>query len=102
VVPTDDDGQPLKAAGTFTVEAFDLSLPDDNLIGQWTFDLNATRQSWFGQSFLYAYVLTCPWQEHVPTHSQLTVRVTFHDELTGREFTQQKIVTINPPPTTRP
>jgi hypothetical protein len=101
IVPTDGDGQPLKAAGTFTVEAFDLSLPDNNLIGKWNFALNQTRQSWYGAAFLYNYVLTCAWQ-HVPTNSQLTVRATFHDELTGREFTEQRIVTVNPPPTNAP
>jgi len=101
-VPTDDVGQPLKAAGTFAVEAFDLSLPADNLIGEWHFDLAQTRQSWLGAALLYNYVLACPWEYHVPTHSQLTVRVTFHDELTGREFTQQRVVNVNPPPATSP
>jgi hypothetical protein len=103
VVPTDGEGQPLKAAGTFTVQAFDLSLPENNLIGRWHFDLARSRQSWYGAAFLYTYVLTCPWNEggqgRVPAHPQLTVRVTFHDELTDREFTDQRIVDINPPPT---
>jgi hypothetical protein len=102
VVPTDDQGQKLKAAGSFTVDAFDLSLPDDNRIGHWVFDLDATRKSWFGEAFLYTYVLACPWQQRIPTHSSLTVRVTFHDELTGREFVQQKIVAVTPPPTSVP
>jgi hypothetical protein len=101
VVPTDDDGQPLKAAGSFTVQAFDLSQPD-NLIGKWTFDLGAAKSSWYGQAMLYTYVLACPWQQRVPSNPQLTVRVTFHDELTGREFTAQKIVNINPPPPATP
>jgi hypothetical protein len=99
VVPTDDDGQPLKAAGTFTVQVFDLSQPTDNLIGEWHFDLEQTRQSWYGSALLYNYVLTCPWQKRVPVNSQLTIRATLHDELTGREFTQQRLVTVNPPPT---
>jgi hypothetical protein len=101
VVPTDDDGQPLKAAGSFTVQAFDLSEPD-NLIGKWDFDEDAAKADWFGAALLYNYVLPCRWQQHVPIHNSLTVRVTFHDELTGREFTEQRIVNINPPPTTAP
>jgi hypothetical protein len=101
VVPTDDDGQPLKSAGSFTVEAFDLGAPD-NLIGRWTFDDDAAKADWFGAALLYNYVLPCHWQQHVPIHSSLTVRVTFRDELTGREFTEQRIVNVNPPPTTAP
>jgi hypothetical protein len=101
-VPTDDDGQPLKAAGTFTIEAFDLSLPENNRIGNWQFDLNAARQSWVSGFLLYNYVLICPWQNRVPTNSQVTIRVMFHDELTDREFTQQRLVNVNPPATTAP
>jgi hypothetical protein len=100
--PTDDDGQALKAAGEFTVQAFDLSLPSDNLIGSWTFDAATTRQDWYGSAFLYTYVLPCPWQQRTPTHSNLMVRVTFHDELTSREFTQEKAITVNLPAATQP
>ena len=96
IVPTDDDGQPLKAAGSFTVQAFDLSDPS-NLIGKWTFDLGTTKSDWFGQAMLYTYVLPCPWQQRIPQHAQLTVRVSFHDELTGRDFDAQRVANITPP-----
>jgi hypothetical protein len=100
VVPTDDDGQPLKAAGSFTIQAFDLSDPN-NSIGKWTFDVNTARRDWFGQALLYTYVLPCRWQR-IPLRPQLTLRVTFHDELTGRDFDAQRTVSITPPPTTAP
>ena len=102
VVPMDQQGQKLKAAGSITVDAFDLSDPQDTHIGHWTFDLDQTKKNWFG-NLLYTYVLRAPWQK-IPRHPDLTVRVTFHDELTGREFTDQKLIKINPPPpsTTRP
>jgi hypothetical protein len=107
VVPTDDDGQPIKAAGSFTVELFDLNFSQNNLVGEWHFNLEQTRQNWYGAAFLYNYILTCPWntggsqgaqRQRVPAHSALTLRLTFHDELTGREFTEQRSINVNPPP----
>src|SRR5208282_86299 len=35
VVPIDQDGDPIKAAGTFRIELFDLALAGDNRIGEW-------------------------------------------------------------------
>ena len=48
---------------------------------------------------LYGYIMKCPWQK-VPTHPELTLKVTFHDELTGREIAQQKVVKVALPTTT--
>jgi hypothetical protein len=93
--PTDDEGQPFKAAGAFTIEAFDLA-SDQPQIGKWTFDTRAARQQWLGSVLARAYVLTCPWQTP-PQHPELTVKVTFRDELTGREFHEQKTVNVRLP-----
>jgi hypothetical protein len=95
--PTDDDGDTLKAAGSFVVEAFDLAAKPAE-VGKWTFDTDATRKTWNGSFLSHQYVLTCPWQT-VPRHEELTVKVTFRDELTGREFHEQKLVKVKLPPT---
>jgi len=94
--PTDDDGDPIKAAGSFVIEAFDLAskLPER---GKWTFDTDQTRKCWNGSFLSHQYVLTCPWQSPVQ-HEELTVKVTFRDELTGREFHTQKVIKIKLPP----
>ena len=92
-VPLDEFGQPLKAAGSFVVEAFDLAKQSDNLVGRWEFSLDVARKNWYGGALLYTYVLECPWK-NPPTHSQLTLKVTFHDELTQRDFTVQKVITV--------
>lgn len=97
VVPTDEEGEEIKAAGSFQVEIFDLAAPTTRL-GEWTFSTDEARKAWFGQLWSYGYILPCPWQT-VPTHAELTVKITFVDELTGRRFTAQKPITINPPPT---
>lgn len=96
VVPIDQTGQPLKAAGSFVVEAFDLDKPGDNLVGRWQFNTEQARNNWFGRAMLYTYVLSCPWQRPGnPQHSDLTLKVSFRDELTGREFTAQRVIKVN-------
>jgi hypothetical protein len=100
--PTDDNGEPFKAAGSFTVEAFDLANPDAPAVGRWTFDTKAARDAWVGSVLVRAYMLTCPWQQQgPPKHPDITVKVTFRDQLTAREFTQQKLIKVQLPPTTQ-
>jgi len=98
IVPVDAQGDAIKAAGTIQVQLFDLSLGKDALIGDWHFDLKQSRDSWLSGGLLDSYVLKCPWQK-IPTHSQLTVRVTFFDELTQTTLPPaEKVVKVNPPP----
>jgi hypothetical protein len=100
-VPIDEQNTPLKAAGSFTVQAFDLADTNKPLVGSWSFDLKQTRDLFYDHFMLYTYVLPCPWQT-IPRHDQLTIRATFHDELTGREFTAQKEAHVTLPTTTAP
>src|SRR6185436_17134190 len=88
VVPTDQTSDPIKAAGSWTIEAFDLARGSDTRIGKWTYTADQAREHW--NSFLnqYGYMFTNPWQTP-PAHPELTLRVTFVDELTGREYTAQ-------------
>ncbi|HTW95561.1 MAG TPA: hypothetical protein VMD30_12240, partial [Tepidisphaeraceae bacterium] len=63
VVPTDQQGQPLKAAGSFTVELFDLTLPPSkNLLEKWEFPRDAAMTHFLGNFLLYTYVFNCPLQ----------------------------------------
>ncbi|HYO08493.1 MAG TPA: hypothetical protein VER17_05935 [Tepidisphaeraceae bacterium] len=96
VVPTDGSGQPIKMAGAFLVEAFDLAQGDSARIGRWEFPLEQATRNWFGQALLYGYVLQCPWQAP-PRNAEVTLRVSFTDGLTQRQFTQQKVVKVTPP-----
>ena len=103
VAPLDGQGTAIKAAGSFTVEAFDLGTPSHPLVGTWRFPLQQARDLFVDRFALYTYVLPCPWQT-VPPHPDLTVRVTFDDELTGLRFTAQTQVKVHPAATltTRP
>ena len=98
VVPIDETGEKLKAAGSFDVEAFDLAEPQHPLVGHWHFDAQQARAAWSGVLLQYNYVLLCPWQSVLPKHPDLTIKVTFLDALTQTPFTAQRIVHINPPP----
>lgn len=98
VVPTDQSGEAIKVAGSFTVEAFDLARPEAPLVGTWKFDLEQARKSWSGYLMDYNYVLIAPWQDKVPEHPELTLKVTFFDELLQLPFTAQKKVKVQLPP----
>jgi hypothetical protein len=94
--PVDQDGDRLKAAGSFTVEAFDVSGTQPALVGKWTFDAGAARKAWTSVLNRYEYLLTCPWQTP-PRGTSLHLSVTFVDELTNGTFTKTVDVTIEPP-----
>lgn len=102
IVPTDQTGDKLKAAGTFDIDAFDLDDPKDPHIGHWHFDAQQAKQTWSSMLFNYNYVLTCRWQSRVPRHRNLTIKVKFFDELTQTPFTAQRVIQINVPPQTQP
>jgi hypothetical protein len=93
VVPTDGAGEPLKAAGSFVIDAFDLSRKEDGAIGHWEFPLDQAGKIWFGKATLYTYVLSLP-TEKLPQRGEVTLKVTFTDALTGREFSGQRVVKI--------
>ena len=96
VTPLDETGDPIKAAGLFTVEAFDLSRDQKPKIGTWTFDAEATRQAWSSVLNRYNYVLTLPWQTP-PTGDSLHLEVTFTDELTQARFKKAVDVPVERP-----
>jgi outer membrane murein-binding lipoprotein Lpp len=96
-VPTDQRGDLLKAAGSFAIDAYDLSMPpDENHLGHWDVTTAEAADNWFGNAVMYGYTFTFPWQR-APRGDRVTVRVTFTDALTGRQFTSQKDVDVKPP-----
>jgi hypothetical protein len=104
VFPVDQMGQKLKAAGTFDIEAFDLADSAKPSIGKWHLNLDQAKAGWYSTLLEYTYGFTLPWQT-VPKHRDITLNVTFFDELTQTPFTAQKLVQITLPtsqPTTKP
>lgn len=101
VNPADESGQPIKMAGNFTIEAFDLADSSTEPLGKWTFDVEASRKAWRGSFMDYNFVLECPWQRQ-PKHEELTLKVTFLDELTQIPFRAQQVIKVRLPATTQP
>jgi hypothetical protein len=95
--PVDQTGDQLKAAGAFTVEAFDHARGEGMKIGTWTFDVAASRAAWSSVLNRYNYVLTCPWQTP-PQGADLHVVITFVDELTQGRFKKTADVKVDVPP----
>lgn len=91
--PVDETGEALKATGAVEIEAFDLSLGGDNRIGHWAIDSASLRARWRSLGSFRTFVIECPWQKR-PQHSKLAVKVTFHDELTGRVYEQIQEVNV--------
>lgn len=96
----DQTGDEIKSAGSFAVEAFDLADQGAKL-GRWEFPVEQSRETWHSFLTRYGYVLPCPWQTF-PRNADVTVRVQFTDELTGRLFTAQQVAKVEVPPTTNP
>lgn len=94
LTPTDEQGQKIKTAGSLVIEAFDLSRPDNVRVGEWKFTTEEARARWNGEMLLYGYVLECPLTSPVEA-SNLTVKATFTDELTGRAFSAQRQVAVS-------
>lgn len=97
IVPVDQTGDRLKAAGSFDIDAFDLDDPQHPLVGHWHIDVEHARAAWTDIMLEYGYVFTLPWQERIPRHPNLTVKATFLDELTQTPFTAQRVVKIKVP-----
>ena len=94
----DQHGDMIKAAGSFVIEAFDLSGDGQPArLGRWEFPVEKAQEYWHSFFTRYEYVLTCPWQGRPPRGSEVTVRITFVDELTGRKFTEQRVAMVRPP-----
>ncbi len=94
--PIDENGTIIQAAGSMVVEVFDLSVTGDNRLGRWEFPAPQSKPLWHALLLEGAYELTCPWQK-IPVHPNLTVKLSFTDELTHATFSAQKVVQVQLP-----
>jgi len=101
VTPTDQDGQSLKAAGSFRVSVFDLSQPEKPLLATREFSVQEAMAAWYGQALLYNYVLEVP-LTRFPSQPDVLISVAFTDELTQRTITAERKIVLSLPPTTQP
>ncbi len=94
---TTEDGQILPAAGTLTVEAFELPAAPaaPRRIGAWTFTPQQMKKSWYSGLGLNHFAFTCPW-DSPPSLRQIVFKAHYQDGLTGQvlEATLTKNVTL--------
>ncbi len=84
----------LPATGTVTIEAFDLNIAHGSpRLGRWIFTPQQVKKLWYGNFGLNEFCFNCPWKKP-PAHNSITFHVTFTDELTGKTFTDQRVIKI--------
>ncbi len=93
--PVDQDGHVIKAAGEIRIQLFDLSNPDgQHLLGEYRLDVDHARKAWYGRLMTNHYTIKCPWRTGPPAHEEITIRAEFLDYLTGKTFTDQKVIKL--------
>ena len=96
IQPIDAEGDIVKAAGTVSVQLWNLNNPNgEALLGQWKVEPTELRKLWF-DSFTTGYRLTFDRPEAVGVFSEpLTLKITFMDYLTGKSFRAQQVIKPN-------
>jgi len=94
VQPIDTEGDVVKAAGTVSVQLWNLNNPNGQaLLGQWKVEPAELRKLWFNSLAITSYRLTFDRPDAVGVFSEpLTLRVTFTDYLTGETFLAQQVI----------
>ncbi len=102
VRPVDEQGSTLKAAGAVKIELFDLaSSAGEQNLGTCNYPVEQIAKYWLDSGFVNQYMFECRWQRP-PAHNEVTARVVFTDYITGRSFTEQRVIKVAPSPGSQP
>lgn len=96
LAPHDHQGELVRAAGSFEIEAFDLAASDGaRKIGRWRIDLADSQNHWHQGVIQSGYRFELPWQE-LPSSDKLLLhgRMISSDQ---RQFDATATVRITPP-----
>jgi len=94
IQPIDEEGDIVKATGAVDVQLWDLNKENGQaLLGQWQVKPDELKKLWFATLITINYRLTFDVTDKVTGDEEaLTVKVTFTDYLTGKVFTEQKVI----------
>jgi len=94
IQPMDETGDSIKAAGAVEVQLWDLNKKESEaLLGQWRVEPNEMKKKWLNSIFGGNYRLGFDAAGKVEKFDKpLTVRVVFTDYLSGRIFTEEKVI----------
>jgi hypothetical protein len=90
----DSQGDEIKAAGSATLELWDLGAPpEQQKVARWDFDLNQVSQRWRGGMMADHYLFELELPSNPPiSASSFTLRVCFTEALTGQTFEAQSLL----------
>lgn len=95
VQPVDETGDVFKAAGSVEVQLWDLNAANAKgaMLGEWTVQTDELKKLWFATMITINYRFTFNVAGIVKDFTRpLTVKITFTEYLTGRTFTEQKVI----------
>jgi hypothetical protein len=95
VQPVDSEGDVIKASGLVNIELWNLNRGTDEnaLMGKWQYSPEQLKQMWFTGIIGANYRFVIETAEIVPSFDEpLTVKMTFTDYVTGKVFTEQKLL----------
>jgi len=99
IQPLDEDGDIIKAVGAVDVRLQDPNKNNDQApLGQWHVEPNQLKKLWLATFISTNYKLTFDVADKIEglesASGGLTVKVTFTDYLTGKAFTDEKLIRI--------
>jgi len=90
----DETGDVVKAPGSIHLQLWDLNQkPDGALLGDWEIEPEDLKMLWMGTMMTNYYRLKYNVGDKLPANeTELTVKVTFRDYITGKTFQEQKTI----------
>ena len=97
VSPIDETGDAVKAAGAADIELWDLSKSGgEAMLGQWKIEPNELKKMWYSSfmssGYRFSFDVTGIVKDYKAGTPGLTVKVNFIDYLSGRTFSEQKVI----------
>ncbi|UCF00351.1 MAG: hypothetical protein JSV82_04610 [Planctomycetota bacterium] len=94
IQPIDEEGDIVKATGAVDVQLWDLNRDSgEALLGQWRVEPDELKKSWFATLVIINYRLMFDVADIIEELQEpLTVKVTFTDYMSGKVFTEQKVI----------
>lgn len=94
IKPYDDAGDVVKMAGDVNLQLWDLSKDaNEALLGEWDVKAIELKKLWMGMMMTNYYRLAYKIPELLnDAQKELTIKVKFTDYLTGKVFTEQKVI----------
>ena len=96
LIPQDQSGRTVTAAGSVEIDVFDLARKEESLLVSYSFTAAKAKEHWQSSGLANHYSFTCPWKDKEPLGEEITIHVKFVDYLSGRSFTATKQCRIRP------